>query len=233
MERGFADRNGAKLGDRLAFDVQGIPVEGRVTSIRRVRWTDFHPNFFMEFQAGVLEDAPKTWLASVTATKGPPDAKARLLRDLLDENPEISAIDVGRALEKAGEAARAVAAPTQGAAWAATAIAFVVLAATVMHALRARRREFDVQKLVGANASLIRRLAALEYGILSGVGALAGALGGLGASYWIVRRFFETAFHINAAAIAISFATAVIACSGLAWWAVDRALRTAGASSRL
>ena len=65
MEERFAERLGLELGDTLGFDVQGVEVEGKVTSLRKVRWASFQPNFFVLFQPGALEDAPKSFLGTV------------------------------------------------------------------------------------------------------------------------------------------------------------------------
>jgi len=45
----FAEQNGLVLGDLIGFDIQGIPLEGRVVNLRKVRWNSFQPNFFLLF----------------------------------------------------------------------------------------------------------------------------------------------------------------------------------------
>ena len=49
LEKRFAQRLNLKINDLLEFDVQGIAVEGKVTSIRQIQWTSFHPNFLSNF----------------------------------------------------------------------------------------------------------------------------------------------------------------------------------------
>ncbi|MBI4521444.1 MAG: ABC transporter permease, partial [Gemmatimonadetes bacterium] len=51
------------IGDRITWDVQGVPVESEVTSIRRVDWAQFEPNFFVVFKPGALEKAPQSFVA--------------------------------------------------------------------------------------------------------------------------------------------------------------------------
>jgi putative ABC transport system permease protein len=65
LEEKYADRIGAKLNDFMTFDVQGLEIKARVTSIRQVRWTSFQPNFFILFQTGVLEEAPQVFISSI------------------------------------------------------------------------------------------------------------------------------------------------------------------------
>src|SRR5262249_46558247 len=56
IERDFARDMGAKLGSTLVFDVQGVPVTLKVTSLRDVDWKSFGINFFLVVEPGVLDD---------------------------------------------------------------------------------------------------------------------------------------------------------------------------------
>ena len=56
----FAESLGIQVGDRLTFDVAGEHVEAEVTSIRRVRWDGFRPNFFLLFSPGALDASTGT-----------------------------------------------------------------------------------------------------------------------------------------------------------------------------
>ena len=66
MEEGFAERFGIKIGDTLEFDVQSVPISGKVVNFRKVNWNSFQPNFFISFQPGVLEEAPKVFIAALS-----------------------------------------------------------------------------------------------------------------------------------------------------------------------
>lgn len=105
MEKEFAKRLKLKLGDVLAFDVQGVEVEGRITSLRQVRWASFQPNFFVLFQPGALEDAPKTFLGTV---KRIPDARAEEIQNSVSEAfPNVTIMNlkdvIGKAVETLGK----------------------------------------------------------------------------------------------------------------------------------
>jgi len=51
VEEGLADTLGLKLGQSLRFDLGGTPVEGRITSLRKVDWSSMRVNFFVLFAA--------------------------------------------------------------------------------------------------------------------------------------------------------------------------------------
>ena len=66
MEQEFGARLQVGIGDRMVVDILGIELEGQIVNLRKVRWNSFQPNFFMLVQTGVLDEAPKTYLASVS-----------------------------------------------------------------------------------------------------------------------------------------------------------------------
>lgn len=92
LEKRWADRMGVTIGDKLEFDIQGVPIEGIVANIKEIKWTSFYPNFFVTLEPGFLEPAPKTFLAVL-----PPVEISRKLafqREAVKKFPNISAIDV-------------------------------------------------------------------------------------------------------------------------------------------
>ena len=80
VEEGLAQTLGLKLGDQLAFDIAGQPVQGRVTNLRKVDWSSMRVNFFVLFEAADLPDLPATQIAAYR-TPGTP-AGAKLDREL-------------------------------------------------------------------------------------------------------------------------------------------------------
>ena len=94
IEERYASRLDLEMGDLLVFDVQGIPVEGKIVNLRQVKWNSFQPNFFILFQTGVLEDAPASFLGSVSGL----DAASRISVQtrIIKEFPNVSVIDVTR-----------------------------------------------------------------------------------------------------------------------------------------
>lgn len=98
IEYKYAERMGISLGDILTFDVQGVSIEARVVNFRKVRWSSFYPNFFIIFQPGVLDDAPKSYVAAIKTLN-----QANLISiqsELAKSLPNISIIDVKSALKE-------------------------------------------------------------------------------------------------------------------------------------
>src|SRR5690606_30094263 len=44
---------GVAVGDVITWDVQGVPLDSRVASLRLIDWARFAPNFFVVFEPGV------------------------------------------------------------------------------------------------------------------------------------------------------------------------------------
>ena len=190
IEEGLAKTLGLKLGDKLAFDVGGQPVAGRVTSLRKVDWGSMRVNFFVMFPRASMGDLP---LSYISAFKAP--AQPGFDNRLAAQFPNVTAIDVSATIAQVqGVLDQVIHAVELLFAFALVA-GLVVLVATVSATREARAREFAVMRAVGASATLLGRVQRVE---LLGVGALAGflAAGAAVAVGWVLATFvFE--FHWN------------------------------------
>lgn len=231
VEARFAERNGFHLGDLMEFDIQGLPIEGRIVNLRRVRWTDFNPNFFILFQPGVLDDAPKTYLANVMIQGE--DAKVRLQYDLIRQFPDLSVIDIGRTVAKVLDVATSVIGPIRYAAWLAVGMSFLILGGVIAHNLRLRDSEIDVQKMMGASAVLIRCLIVAEYAVVAFVAVLIGGGAALILTLVVTRRFLDIPTHFSYGALALSFVVTIGVTTLIAHVSVQRVLNLRGASRKL
>ena len=92
LEKRWAERMGLQIGDKLEFDIQGVPQEGVVHNIKEIKWTSFYPNFFVTMEPGFLGPAPKTFLAVLPPADK--EKKNNFQREVLKKFPNVSAIDV-------------------------------------------------------------------------------------------------------------------------------------------
>lgn len=140
LDEGFARRVGLKVGDRMTFDVLGVPVEGTVVGLRRVRWASFQPNFFIQFQEGVFDGAPKTHLASISNVA--PERLLEYQNRLVAKFPNVSVLDVRRVVDKLLEYTAIMATALRWMAWLVFAsAAFVLLSVQAYHARRRAAQE--------------------------------------------------------------------------------------------
>ncbi len=173
LEVDFARRLGVGLDDRLTFDVQGVPVEGRVVGLREVRWTSFQPNFFVAFQPGVLEPAPKVFVASVPQL--PTDARESLQAAIVADFPNVSAVDVTRAVGRLLALIEQLQWALASTASLSLAVGLLLVFTIARDQARARRWETNLLKVLGADLGRIARSVDLEFGLLGALATLAGS----------------------------------------------------------
>lgn len=205
VEKRFAERVHLKLGDLLVFDVQGIPVQARIINFRKVSWTSFRPNFFILFQPGVLDSAPKTFLAAIPKVEV--DEKVKIQNDLVKKFPNISMVDMGDVVQKILEIFNQMTLALRVMAGLSFFSGLIVLYSIANHQAESRRMESNLWKILGAGSWDIQSMVALEFLVL---GLLASAFG-VAISYamtWLlVTAVFDAdwffAFHRQALSIAL------------------------------
>ena len=174
VEVKFAERLGVDVGDTMTFDIHGVEVKGKIANLRKIRWTSFQPNFFVQFQPGVIDDAPKTILAAVDAPTQ--TEKNALQNQIVKQYPNISVIDVTstilRILAMVNQMTFAIAFMSI-----LTLLAgFAVLFAIVNHQLQRRIPEITLLKILGAQFSTVRNATLTEFMIIGFLASAAGAL---------------------------------------------------------
>jgi putative ABC transport system permease protein len=172
MEIDFAERLGLAIGDRLRFDVQGVPVDGRVVNLRKVDWTSLQPNFFVSFQPGVLEAAPSVFLASVPALE--PAVREKLQTSLVEKFPNVSMIDVTRGVERVLSLLMQLRWAVAATAWAALAVGLVLVFAIARDEADERRWDINLMKVLGARHGMLRTSVAVEFAALAGAATFVG-----------------------------------------------------------
>lgn len=173
LEEWYAGRLGAKLGDVLRFDVQGVEVRARVTSLRRVDWASFQPNFFVLISPWALQEAPQVWIASL-AKVGGENAMEDLQAAVVERFPAVTIIEVAHAAAKIQAILDKIAVAVRLVACLCLATGLMVLAGLALAQARGRRAEGALLKVLGGSRGHLLAATALEFGCLS---ALAAALG--------------------------------------------------------
>lgn len=200
VEHRFADRLDWKLGDVLEFEIQGVPIQGRIVNFRKIRWSSFEPNFFVHFQAGVLDDTPKTWLAAAPRMNG--DEKLAFQRGLLQRFPNISSVDVERVIGRILEMAAQISIVLMVMAiWTGLAGA-LSLWSMARYEAWSRRGEMNLLKVLGGRKRQVASVFLLEAASISATAAWVGTLAGVGISMALMRTIFQTPWHLDWSAAA-------------------------------
>ena len=176
LEERFARDLGAKVGTTLVFDIQGVPLESKVTSIRSVEWTSFAINFFVILEPGALDGAPGFVLANARME---PDAEARFQDRLAAGFPSATMIRVRPLVERIVDLLRRVAFGIRVLGSFTVFAGLAILAGAVSASAVRRGREAALLKTLGVTRAGVAGLLAAEYGL---VGLVAGAVGAGGAA---------------------------------------------------
>ena len=192
LEEGFGKRIGVKIGDKMAFNVQGALITTEVGSFRKVDWNRIQTNFLLIFPSGVLEDAPQF---HVLLTKVADNAQsAGFQQAVVRKFPNISIVDLGLVLSVLDEILSKIGFVIRFMAAFSIITGIVVLIASVLISKFQRIRESVLLRTLGASRKQILVITAMEYFFLGSMAAATGIILSLGASWALARFSFETTF---------------------------------------
>ena len=185
LEEGFARSIGARLGDEIRFDVQGRELMGRVTSLRKVLWQSFQPNFFIVLHPSLLRGAPAVWIAA--AELDAPAARAALQSELARTYPNVGVVDIGEVVQRIGRVLDLVALVTRTLASLMLVSALLVLGASLLAGRLGRARDLALLRTLGAGPGTLLASLAWEFLLLGGSAAF-----GASALAWVLARAYST-----------------------------------------
>jgi putative ABC transport system permease protein len=217
VEQDFAEDLGAGLGTRLTFDVQGVPVELTVTSLRRVDWRSFAINFFLVAEPGALDEAPRMRLV---AARIPPQAEERVQSLTLQRFPNVTLLRVRSILERVGAVFERLALAVRALGALTVVAGLAILAGVAASAAAHRGREVALYKTLGVTRRGVALLFATEYALCGLVAGAIGGLAGLGLAHAFLDGVLElrpdlplATLPLAAAAMAVLAAAAGLAAS--------------------
>jgi putative ABC transport system permease protein len=175
VEEGIAKTLGIKLGDTLTFDVAGSKFTARVTSLRKVEWDSFKPNFFVIANPQLLKSYPASWITSFHLPAG----REQVVTQLVKRFPNVSVIDLSAIMTQVQRITDQVSRAVEFVFLFAIAAGLVVLFAAIVSTQDERVFEGAILRTLGANRRQLTTLQLAEFltiGLLSGVIASAGAV---------------------------------------------------------
>ena len=216
VEEGLANEMHLHLGDAVEWDVQGLPVSTRVASLRAVEWRRLEPNFFVVFPQGVLEEAPKTYVAAVHAAT--PAASAAVQRAVVDAFPNVTAIDLALVAETLDGIFSKVALAVQFMALFTVATGLIVLAGAILTGRHQRIRETVLLRTLGASHRQVAWVQLVEYGVLGLQAAVVGSVLAVGGNALLAHFVFQVdpVSPLGEVATAVLVVTALTVATGAA-----------------
>jgi putative ABC transport system permease protein len=195
VENGIAETLKLKLGDALTYDVAGTPVTAKITSLRKVDWDSFRPNFFALFAPGVLESMPATYMGAVrvpeSAQSGP------WLTALVQQYPNVLAIDVGEIIRQIQSIIEQVAQAVEFVFLFTLLGGLLVLQAAIAATQDERRFDAAVLRTLGASQAQLSSAQMAEFLVLGTLSGVLAAAGATAVGYFISDRVFQIPFVAN------------------------------------
>ncbi len=199
LEEGIAKELIVKVGDIIIWNVQGVEIPTRITSLRKVVWTRFEPNFFVVFAPPVLRDAPRQYVL-LTQVKDQQNVSP-LQRAVVNRFPNISSIDLTSIKRTVDRIVGRVSLAIRFMALFSLAVAIPVLFSAVAATRRARVREGVLLRTLGATRGQIAKILLAEYSLLGVLGGLTGMLLSMAGGWAVVRYLFKMPFTLPFAPI--------------------------------
>jgi putative ABC transport system permease protein len=171
----YQEELGLKIGDTLQFDIAGETQAARVSSVRKVKWDSFQPNFFLIFAPGLLDGTQGTYMTAVHMDARNP----RTIADLVRNFPSVSVFNVDDLLGQVRSIINKALAAVQSVFAFTLCAGLVVLIAAVQASREERRFESAMLRTLGAHRRTVLKGLLAEFATL---GVLSGLLASIGAS---------------------------------------------------
>ncbi|MGN7916784.1 ABC transporter permease [Lysobacter sp. ESA13C] len=220
VEEGFAEELGWKLGDQVGFDIAGQNFQATVTSLRKVDWESFRPNFFVIASPGSLDGYAASYITAMNV----PAERTRFTSQLVERFPNLSVIDIDQVLKQVRSTADQVSTVVEVVFYFSLVAGVLVLMAAVSASQDERLLEGGVMRVLGGSRRQLRLAQASEFaaiGLLSGLTAAiaASVLAGV-----VAVQVFDLPWEFDARMAAFGAAAGVLAALAAGMFATRRVL---------
>jgi putative ABC transport system permease protein len=216
ISEGLHETLQVKVGDSLAFDIQGVPMKVRIGGIRKVNWPKDPPNFIFVFPTGVLENAPQIFVATTRITDT--QRSSRFQQLLVTDFPNVSLIDLRLILSTVDDLFKKIGLVIRFLALFSIVTGLVVLAGAVINSKFARMKENVLLRTIGARSSQLIKITLLEYGYLGIFSALTGMVMSLGGGWLLTKFFFDVQFAVNFSELLLISVAVIVLTAFIGWF---------------
>lgn len=174
-----------KLGDRITFRIQGIPIESQISSIRTRTKASLNPFFYFVFQQKVLQDAPQTLFTALRIEK----ERIPLLQNrIVTAFPNVSVIDVTETIAAFSKIMARLSTIINFFTLFSVVAGILIIVSSVFATRYTRIQEAVFYKILGARGRFVLAVFAVE-GLLIGLASALIALALAQTTGWIVCTY--------------------------------------------
>jgi putative ABC transport system permease protein len=185
LDSAAATRLRVKVGDAITWQLQGVPIATRVTSLRAVDRTQLQPAFQVVFPSALVRGAPMQFAVLANAV---PDTVPVIQHEVVGQFANVSTVDLSLVEATLSAVLEKIHAAIRGLTIMCVVLAIPVLFSAVAATRRERLREAVLLKVLGATRKQVGRMLVTEYLVVGTLGSMAGiVLSGLAA--WSITHF--------------------------------------------
>jgi putative ABC transport system permease protein len=180
------------IGDTIQFNIQGVSLKARISSIRTRTSDTLGPYFYFVFEEKTLKSAPQTIFTALRVEK----QRVGLLQSRIVERfPNVSVIDLSATIQVFARMMKQLSTIIKGFCILSMAAGILILISGIFATRSERITESVYYKILGAGKTFVRKIFSLEIfivGLLSGILALIMSQTGI---FLICRFFLDIAYH--------------------------------------
>ena len=193
VEKGLAEALRLKLGDQIEFEVAGLPLTTKISSLREVDWNSFRTNFFVLLPPGTLDQYPANYITSFHL----PATETGFLARLVRTHPNITVIDIRAITDKVRNIVDQVSRAIEYVFLFSLVAGILVLLAAIQSTLDERLIEGALMRTLGASRRDILSALLAEFSLLGSLAGLTGAFGAMAIGQLIATRVLELSYHLS------------------------------------
>jgi putative ABC transport system permease protein len=220
VEQGIAKTLGLKLGDRLRFDVAGVPVETTITSIRKLDWGSMRVNFFVILDPVAGAALPST---SITAFYLPPSKQA-LVNQLVRDYPNLTIVDVGSMVVQVQQVISQVVSAVEFLFLFTLAAGVMVLAAAMLVSQHERAHESALLRALGATRAQLSNAQWVECVLVGGSAGLLAAIGATAVGWVLAYQVLDVEWIFRPTVLLAGLGLGVASALAGGWFGLHRVL---------
>jgi len=181
-----------KIGDRITFKIQGVPLQARVASIRTRTKESLRPFFYFVFPEQALRDAPQTIFTSVRVAKS---QISPLQTKIVEKFPNISVIDTTELLTIFTAVVKKLSLIIRFFAGFSMVAGILIILSSILATRYARLQEAVYYKILGARKNFVVKVFGLENLILGLVSAVLALLISQAGSWVLCLQVMKISYH--------------------------------------
>jgi putative ABC transport system permease protein len=191
VEQGIAETLRLKLGDTMRFDMGGLLVDAKITSLRKLEWGSMRANFFVIINPAAMVDAPTTYMTAFHL----PASGVRLASTLARQYPNLTVIDVSGIIRQVQEVLDQVVVAVEFLFLFTLASGVLVLYAALMGSTAERTREAGLLRALGATRGQLASAQRIEFVLVGGLSGLLAASGAAAMGWALAEYQFKFPWH--------------------------------------